>query len=442
VSHAGLPLAQYIVPQAEAIQMIRMHRLAGRSSGAAALIVMLAIMASGCGGASAKPHSEAATRETAASPSDSAPAQVPKREPVWLDTLQMVSATTGWALLWPSNPNHNNALAVARTTDGGRTWTAVTPPSAVPALATGQALLQAATAERAWFAVPTSTSGPSGKTLVFGTADGGRSWRQSAGIPDGSEPVAIDFVSPSRGWLLESLGAAMQQNPVRLYRSTDGGVRWSLVARSPRMAGDPPTSSGLPLYCDKDGLAFASARTGWITGYCNSLSVLVTRDGGARWATQPLPLSPTLCESGGCEIPAPPSAGGTTFLEVTDYPAAAYLLVSRDAGRSWRVETLPAGAGPYPRIRFFSADDGIAISAGSQGTVGRDVYLTTDGGMSWTAVRQGVRFGGNWDDFDFVSQRAGFAWTNPGGDLSAAPLRLYRTSDSGRTWASFVPHLS
>jgi len=422
--------------------MVRLHWLSGRSSAAAALFGMLAIMASGCGGGGAKPHGEAAPRETAASPSDSAPAQVRAGSPVWIDTLQMVSATKGWALLWTSNPDHDSTLAVARTTDRGRTWAIVTPPAAVRALGTGQGLLQAATTERAWFAVPTSMSGLSGKTLVFGTADGGRAWRQSAGIPDGSEPVAIDFVSPSRGWLLESLGAAMQQNPVRLYRSTDGGLRWSLEARSPRMAGDPPTSSGLPLYCDKDGLAFGSALTGWITGYCNSLSVLVTRDGGARWATQPLPLSPTVCESAGCEIPAPQSAGGTTFLEVTDYPADAYLLVSRDAGRSWRVETLPAGAGQYPRIRFYSADDGIAISAGSQGTIGRDFYLTTDGGLNWIAVRQGRRFGGNWDDFDFVSQRAGFAWTNPGGDLSAAPLRLYRTSDSGRTWAAFVPRLS
>jgi photosystem II stability/assembly factor-like uncharacterized protein len=406
-----------------------------------ALIGMLAIVASGCSGAGAKPHSAAATRETAAPPSGTAPAQVRPGSPVWIDTLQMVSASKGWALLWTSNPDHDSTLAVARTTDGGRTWTDVTPTAAVRALGTGQALLQSATAELAWFAVPTSTSGPAGKTLVFGTVDGGRSWRQSAGVPDGDDPVALDFVSPRRGWLLESLGAAMQQNPVRLYRSADGGARWSLIALSPRMAGDPPTSSRLPLYCDKDGLAFTSARTGWITGYCNSLSdaVLVSRDGGAQWATQPLPLSAILCESAGCEVPAPQSAMGTTFLEVSHYPAAAYLLVSRDAGRSWRVESLPAGAGPYPRIRFFSAEDGIAVSAGSQGTIGRVFYVSTDGGLSWAAVRQGWHFGGHSADFDFVTLRAGFAWVPPGAEPGAPPPRLYRTSDSGRTWMAFTP---
>ncbi len=360
-----------------------------------------------------------------------------------MDTVQMVSASKGWALLWTSNPDHDSTLAVARTTDGGRTWTDVTPPAAVRALGTGQGLLQAATAERAWFAAPTNTSGPPGRTLVFGTIDGGRSWRQSAGIPDGYDPVALDFVSPSRGWLLESLGAAMGQNPVRLYRSVDGGVRWSLLARSPRMAGDPATSSGLPGYCDKDGLAFGTVLTGWIVGDCNSLAdaVLVSSDGGARWTTESVPVPAGLCESAGCQVPAPQFAGRSTFLQINSYPAAAYLLVSTDAGQTWQVSRLPAGAGPYPRIRFFSAEDGIAVSAGSQGTISRVFYVSTDGGLSWTAVRQSRHFGGNLADFDFVSLRAGFAWMYPGTGPAAPLPQLYRTSDSGRTWIALTPRL-
>jgi photosystem II stability/assembly factor-like uncharacterized protein len=68
-------------------------------------------------------------------------------------------------------------------------------------------------------------------------------------------------------------------------------------------------------------------------------------------------------------------------------------------------------------------------------------YVSTDGGLSWTAVRQGRRFGGNWTDFDFVSLRAGFGWMYPGGEPTAALPRLYRTSDSGRTWIALTPRL-
>ena len=415
-----------------------------RGGAAAWLMVVLAVMASGCSGASATSGSKAANRETAASPSDSAPARVAKKEPVWLDTLQMVSATTGWALLWPSNPNHSSALAVARTTDGGRTWITVSPRAAGPALATGQALLEATTAQRAWFTVTAGTGGTRATTHVFGTTDGGRSWEESSAVGGGS-PVAIDFASPRHGWLLDSPGVAMNQNPVSLYRTIDGGLRWSLVARSPRMTGDPDTSNGLPVACDKNGVAFQSALSGWITSSCPGVpdpdAVLTSTDGGAHWTPASLPAVSEACPDG-CEILAPEFAGGSVFLVVGAYPASAYLLVSADQGLTWRAEPMPAGAGPYPRVTFFTARDGLAVAAGSQGTIGRTFFVTADGGLSWSAVRQGRRFGGSWDDFDFVSQRAGFAWTYPGADPSAAPLRLYRTSDSGRTWASFVPRLS
>jgi photosystem II stability/assembly factor-like uncharacterized protein len=102
---------------------------------------------------------------------------------------------------------------------------------------------------------------------------------------------------------------------------------------------------------------------------------------------------------------------------------------------------MPAGAGPYPRVRFFGQSDGIAVSAGPQGTIGRDFYLTSDGGLSWTVVPQGRHFGSSGEDFDFVSMAVGFAWV-PGTDAIGGAPKVYRTSDSGRTWTSFVPRLA
>ena len=61
--------------------------------------------------------------------------------PVWLDSLQMVSARDGWALAWTSNPASPlpAGLIPVRTTDGGRTWTAVTPAQARRLLVRDQA---------------------------------------------------------------------------------------------------------------------------------------------------------------------------------------------------------------------------------------------------------------------------------------------------------------
>jgi hypothetical protein len=255
----------------------------------------------------------------------------------------------------------------------------------------------------------------------------------------GSQPAAIDFVSARRGWLLESMGAAMNQEPVRLYRSTDGGVRWSLIASSAASGADPPSGSGLPAGCDKDGMSFSSAQAGWITGYSSCLTVLRSADGGTHWTSPSLPISGLLCQASGCEVPAPQFAGTTTFLEICAYPSAAYLLVSADAGTTWQAERLPAGAGPYPRLQFFSAADGIAVSAGSQGVIERNFYLTTNGGQSWSAVRQGRRFGTG-AAFDFVSRTRGFAWND--GIEGSVPPRLFTTTDSGRSWRVVTPVLS
>jgi photosystem II stability/assembly factor-like uncharacterized protein len=352
----------------------------------------------------------------------------------------MVSATTGWATLSTSNPNDNSVLQLGRTTDGGRTWVLVTPPAPVAALDDGAVLLKAVDPKQAWLAAAPPVSA-GGTTVVFRTVDGGQTWQRSAPI-DANQPVAIDVIG-RRGWLLESLGAAMGSNPVRVYRTTDGGLRWSLLARS--QAFGQPTANRtdtLPLSCDKVGMAFRSARTGWIGAWCNAgYSILVTRDGGIRWASEQLPIPESACAQDGCEVSEPQFAGHTTFLPMSDFPGRALLFVSTDAGARWRTEGMPAGAGPYPRVQFFGPATAIAVSAGSQGVVGATFYLTSDGGLSWTAVPQGKHFGRRGANFDFVSSTVGFAWLLPGINTASPTPKVYLTSDSGRVWTSFVPRL-
>jgi photosystem II stability/assembly factor-like uncharacterized protein len=268
---------------------------------------------------------------------------------------------------------------------------------------------------------------------VYGTTDGGLVW--SAGPPvAGSAPAELDFTG-SDGWLLEDLGEAMQQEASTLWRTVNGGATWSLATKTPPMGQPPSSDADLPAGCDKTGLAFASAQVGWITGVCNSLSgaILVTRDSGAHWASQPVPLTGSACTNDGCTVFVPQFAGPTTFLAIDAYPSAGYLLVSANEGGTWTALRLPAGAGRYPRVTIFATADAIAVSAGPQGQIGPDFFLTGDGGRTWTAVPQGRRFGTS-TIFDFVTPATGFAW-------SAGGQQLFQTSDSGRTWTSLTPQL-
>jgi photosystem II stability/assembly factor-like uncharacterized protein len=357
--------------------------------------------------------------------------------PVWIDDLQMVSVDDGWALVWSSDPASGNAvLEPAVTMDGGQSWAVVTPPAAGRSLPQGQVVLDAVSGQRAWLAVGTgnANSPSSGTTSVYGTTDGGLRWSAGSPIP-AATPSLLDFIGPATGWLLENLGQAMQQEAAALWRTANGGTTWSLVAETPPLGQPTSGSATLPTTCGKTGLAFVSAQVGWITGFCNDLSyaVLVSTDGGAHWASQPLPLQMSLCPSG-CDAQPPQVAGSTTFLQVDTYPSAAYLLVTENSGGRWTVLRLPTRAGPYPRITFFGSATAIAVSAGPQGVIGSDFYLTNDGGLSWTAVAQGRQFGSSGAQFDFLNPKLGFAWI-PGS------RQLYQTSDSGQTWTAVAPQL-
>ena len=417
-----------------------------------AALCMVAVTA-GCGGSpgQARQAGQTATRQAGPTvvptvmPRSGQSGRAGRTAEIWLDRLQMTSASTGWALRWTVNPSSTQAgyLATARTTDGARTWADVTPGAAIAMLETSGAtvVLDPLDGDRAYLAVTAETAEQSGAapTVVFGTSDGGRTWTESARFRAPAPVSLLSFAGPDDGWLVANYGGSMGQDPVWLYRTTDAGLRWSLVAAT------QPPGSGLPVDCGKAGLAFATAQVGWVTSFCNIASadlVLVTRDSGVRWAPQALPVLASGMCLGGCAAYGPPRFFGQWgFMVIGDAPGAPYLLVSSDLGQTWAREPLPPGAGVYPRITFFGSRDGVLVSAGPSGVIGATLATTSDGGATWTTVRLGRSFTANGTEFDFVSQRTGFAWA-PDGDAAGGPPAIDETTDSGRTWTSFVPVLA
>ena len=319
---------------------------------------------------------------------------------VWLHSLHMVSARDGWALVWTSNPASPRpaALIPVRTTDGGRTWTAVTPTGAGPLLVSDRSdvVLQPLSAVRAWLAVSVTRSPGGygirpGHPVVFGTADGGRSWTRSAPLRAPGYAHWLAFTGSARGWLVQDLGAAMEQNPVQLYRTGDGGRRWSLIAASPRWNQAGTSPGGLPIACDKTGITFATPADGWLTSACFSLAdaLLATHDGGAHWAPEPLPLPASACTPALCLVSAPQFFGPTGFLTIDHGGRFPCLLVTHDTGATWHAEPVPPGAGPFGAVQFFDARHGLLVPAVEQDTPGQVFYVTSDGGRTWTAVRPG-----------------------------------------------------
>src|SRR6266568_2772989 len=147
-----------------------MAGLQGRNKGASALAIVLLV--AGCGTLPAR--GQPAAQPPAASGSSAASGRPPASgsqaaAAIWLASLQMTSASTGWALRWTQSPAvADGYLAPARTTDGARTWTDVTPRAARALLATpgAAAVLQALDGERAWLAVTAATTGSSSPYLT------------------------------------------------------------------------------------------------------------------------------------------------------------------------------------------------------------------------------------------------------------------------------------
>jgi photosystem II stability/assembly factor-like uncharacterized protein len=408
-----------------------------RTAGAWCTAAVIVLVAAGC--ASAPP--------TAGAPASRPGSPAPRPQPVWFQSLQMTSATSGWALAWSANPAviaGNAHILLARTTDGARTWSDVTPAAARPMLAAlnSYQALDPVDGDRAYLAVSDAASDddPASATAVFATADGGRTWTESAVFQTSAQAARLSFADASHGWLLLGPVFAGPGQPVTwLYRTSDGGLRWS-----PAATVAPPGNYGSNSFCQPLNLTELTAATGWVSIGCRGQAeFLVSQDGGGSWAAQPLPLpAGTLGSPGGpAFLTGPQFAGGTGFLTVAPPPPGTpSLLDSQDRGQTWQLLALPSGAGQYPQVNFFTPADGVLVTAGPEQALGAVFYLTADGGRSWTPVRQGTHFTQYGEAIDFASQQAGFAW-NSGGNTAGLPPPLYATTNSGRTWHPFTPHL-
>jgi photosystem II stability/assembly factor-like uncharacterized protein len=381
----------------------------------AGVVLLAAVALAGCAGVSPRPAPATVT------------ARVTAQAPVWLDLPQMTSATTGWTLRWTQWGRSETELV--HTTDGGRTWTDVTPPAMTTLLAGGvPPVLRVLDGEHAWVAICCTEYRSAAPTEVFATADGGRTWTESEPMAGTSlsAPSSLGVAGPD-AWLV--LTSEMARGPAtfsQLYRTDDGGRHWSRL------------STNLPPDCDNAELTVATASALWMSCAPSRPALLVSRDGGTHWTAQVLPALPCAdsCGSGA----GPQFFGQTGFMVVGGTAAGTAsqpsLLVSRNLGLTWQRATLPRGAGTFPDVQFLSPSDGIVMPQVPEGNRVPAAYITVNGGRTWTAAPQGLR-GTDAEllSFDFVTARTWFAWYGQPQTQEEAPV-LFQTRNSGRTWTS------
>ncbi len=238
--------------------------------------------------------------------------------------------------------------------DGGGSWEVVDKSKLQ------MKAVAAVDASTAWIVATAGSLGDPGNGVLLRTSDGGATWQRTS---FGDAMLADVAFSDSRHGVLVALD--------RVWSTSDGGSSWRLRRRL-----------GMTVLTS----VFAGdARHAWVAGWDTQDGlplVLATENGGSSWrrlsvdvpAPSPGALQAGQIVAAGEGTASEAGSAGQTSLWLT---CAAGVLASRDAGKTWELQQVPAG-----RPVAVAAADGQHLLAT---TDAQPVLATSDGGATWRA---------------------------------------------------------
>ncbi len=288
--------------------------------------------------------------------------------------------------------------------------------------------------------IPADATGPSGDQIVA-TTDGGSTWHEVGRAPPvGSGWVETQFpklvfVDPSNGIEYGTEGA---------FATHDGGHTWTGIPAPGRVVAS--TSAGHSLW-----LTDTTCPTSFSIAAACTVGIEASSDGGRTWRALALPPGPYRAAQTAV------GPGGTLVVaEWSDREGYAsnnpgLLLVSDDAGASWRATPLPCPTGERMGGQLSLAPSSFTVwmvCSGEKAPFQQspdDVYRSTDLGVSWVAEsinapskalsgRTIAPLGAPTGTIDvLVARSSTAAWA-----LETQGL-LFATSDGGRSWHDATP---
>ncbi len=304
--------------------------------------------------------------------------------------------------------------SILKTSDGGQTWHDITPPGArLNAQSSGDFM----DGNHAWVATLQNST-----ATIWRTSDGGTSW-QSATFT--TKQMALDrphFINTQDGWIAAVTGQGMFHEDEEIYQTTNGGQSWTMVATTNNPA------SGLPSEGDKTGISFMNTTTGWATADipADYSWLYKTTDGGKTWHSQPL-TAPSGVTNIGEFITTPPVFFGTTGIMPVQIFANNHngidLYVTHNGGQSWT----PTQFSGINTQNVYVVDTQHAWATDTTNSNTTIVYATSNGGQSWQQVSTLAQPVGT---LSFTDDQNGWVI-----GATSTPL-LWHTSDGGHNWQS------
>jgi photosystem II stability/assembly factor-like uncharacterized protein len=340
-----------------------------------------------------------------------------------------------------------NYRGVSMTADDGARWVNVTPPRmrVQPILLSHTFGIAASGDDHVWLLV--SANAGYGTRLVY-TSDAGKRWRTTPLVPgpsgapasflpgDANPTAPPAFLNANDGWIVAILGVG---NRGGLFRTRDGGARWSFVARTP--------FQGSVVFASETDAWGISAPTWTNAGTVKKDGGVLyhTTDGGVTWRQVQLPpisnYSPTHATFGLPRFFNP--LDGVIAGRLYDTGTAAQPVVvysTNDGGLTWKGHLAPQTAATRRYQQGFFTVPFVASSATQWAMfAGSILYTTTDAGLSWTTIHPRLPNAITAVDHLYsAGPRAMWAQAN-GHTGNFYPSYLLRSINGGRTWSTLSP---
>jgi photosystem II stability/assembly factor-like uncharacterized protein len=360
------------------------------------------------------------------SPQPAAPAHFKAGESISLDKIVMKSRIEGWGI---------SGQYVLTTIDGGQTWREATPLESFAPGSKVQAYGAFLDIHSAWIIfAPDGHINPN--AAVWHTTDSGRNWIPSPPLNHQAfgDRVWAEFavLDAQNVWLMVRgvyVGAGTHFDH-ELFHSTDGGLTWIPL---------PGEMSD-----DYTGMVFANPKFGLRTlqttgAYAAAPPAYeVTNDGGVVWENHELPPPPGVTDLFTqypyCETYQPIVLSTHSFhilvgcVDYGDPPRRfiSYFYSSQDGGATWKSVKLPAKVQASQDQLIYFGMNNILI-------LGRETYISTSNGQTWTFVKMV-----NWDgQFSFNDPEFGWAIARSNGDVA-----LVHTVNGARIWKIIKPTIA
>lgn len=248
--------------------------------------------------------------------------------------------------------------------------------------------------------------------LVFLSVNAQFSWEAITAITNdpanGQRYDDVFFLDQNTGWAANGFFAA-------IYKTTDGGVNWTLQTDGNTLA------PGQGLYFRN--VEFLNANVGFIGTFQGKF--YKTTDGGTNWA-EVTNISPN--PAGICGIN---TVGSSTVYGVGLFSEPATLIKSTDSGDTWTSTDMSAHATALVEVKFFDEMTGYAAGKSATGGI---VIKTTDGGSTWTEVYNSGTAGEFVWKLQILEGSSGNTIFGAVQQAATTSGRLIKTTDAGANW--------